>query len=151
MGVDRTEIFRGTHFFQSVQCSRPFKKMVAVGGGAGKLYSGAPILARKIKKRSNLPQIRPITAPWGVGEVRHIFFLRMEIRLVKICLSCDKTFVVRRTRDHSKPKLTKICPKSVENRKKASFGSLLGVRPNFFYTKRLNSSIPTFFRTKVFL
>ena len=71
----------------------------------------------------------------GVGGVRHIFFLRMEIRLVKICLSCGKTFVVRRTRDHSTPKLTKICLKSVENCQKASFGSLLGVRPKKFLYK----------------
>ena len=48
--------------------------MAAVVGGVGKLYPGAPILARKIKKRSNLPQIRPITAPWGLGGSDIFFF-----------------------------------------------------------------------------
>ena len=48
--------------------------MAAVVGGVGKLYPGAPILARKIKKRSNLPQIRPITAPWGLGGGPTYFF-----------------------------------------------------------------------------
>ena len=62
-------------FFQSAQCSRQLKTKNGCNGvgGVGKLYPGAPILARKIKKRSNLPQIRPITAPWGWGR-SDIFF-----------------------------------------------------------------------------
>ena len=71
----------------------------------------------------------------GVGGSDIFFFLRMEIRPVKIRLSCDKTFVVRRTRDHSKPKLTKICPKSVKNRQNA----LLGVRPKKFFVQNVST------------
>ena len=60
-------------------------------------------------------------------------------------------FFVRPTRDLKKLKFMKICQKLVENRQNTPLGAFLGVRPKFFFTNCFNSSIGTFFVTKVLL
>ena len=70
---------------------------------------------------------------------------------MNISLFWDKTFVVRPTSDLKKLKFMKICQKLVENRQNTPLGAFLGVRPNFFFTNCFNSSIGTFFVTKVLL
>ena len=59
-------------------------------------------------------------------------FLTIVIKLVKMYLFCDKTFVIRPTSNPKKLKLTKIGQKLEENRQYTPLWPFWEVQPKFF-------------------